>query len=327
MKQELIITNGDSAADLLKEAKIGDHWLPWRDVLHEGPVPFTDDLSSLSLIRSKYLADKGWADSEQVGDDFKQRDDLVKDASRYENVVLWFEHDLYDQLQLIQILDFFASCSGKKDYLYLVQADDFLGHQTPQTIGRFLERKRQVAPEQFKLAQEAWLAFRQSTPESIVALLGKDLSALPFLKPSVQRMLEELPSISSGISRTEKQILTLVDESVSETRKLFHASQEMEEAPFMGDWSFFDRLMGLSHCKEPLVSGLENFSLNGYKDEKTRRAFLTTKLKLTEFGKAVRLGTENHARQNDIHFWWGGTEISATNLWCWDSGKRQLIFS
>jgi hypothetical protein len=322
--QELIITNGDSAVDLFKDARIGDQWLPWRDVLHEGPVPITDDLSSLSLIRTQYLVSKGWVDTDQGKNCFEQRDDLLADSDRFKSVSLWFEHDLYDQLQLIQILDFLATDPGKNDELYLVQADDFLGHQTLQTIGRFLDRKERVTSEQFKLAQKAWWAFRQPTPVDFAALFEKDLSALPFLKPSVLRMLEELPASSSGLSRTEWQILTLIDQGVTEVKELFHASQKMEEAQFMGDWSFFDRLMGLGHCKEPLVSGLENYSSNVYR-EKEHKNFIVAELKLTVFGEAVLSGKKKHSQCNDIHLWLGGAKVSDSNLWCWDSKTQQLL--
>ncbi|GJL80022.1 MAG: hypothetical protein NPINA01_30110 [Nitrospinaceae bacterium] len=323
--QELIITNGDSAVDLLKTAKIGDHWLPWRDVLHEGPVPLTDDLDSLSLIRAKYLADKGWTGSDQVENGFKERDDLLADVDQYESAVLWFEHDLYDQLQLLQILDFIATHPKKNDEWFLVQADDFLGTQTPQTIGQFLDRKERISAAQLNLAEEAWRAFRQPTPLSFAALLEKDLSALPFLKPSVLRMLEELPALSTGLLRSERQIISLIDRGVLDARELFRASQKMEEAQFMGDWSFFDRLMGLVHAREPLISGLEDFSLDAYKNDNERKTFLAAILNLTAFGEAVLSGEEDHARRNDIHFWWGGTELSDTCLWRWDCEAQQLI--
>ena len=36
---KLIVTNGDSAAERLREAGIKGHIIPWRDMLHDGPVP------------------------------------------------------------------------------------------------------------------------------------------------------------------------------------------------------------------------------------------------------------------------------------------------
>ena len=39
MKERLIITNGDDAVARMREAGIRGEILPWRDILHEGPVP------------------------------------------------------------------------------------------------------------------------------------------------------------------------------------------------------------------------------------------------------------------------------------------------
>ena len=53
----LIITNGDSAADLLRAAGETAVILPWRDVLHIGPVPMTESDAELSEIRGQALVD------------------------------------------------------------------------------------------------------------------------------------------------------------------------------------------------------------------------------------------------------------------------------
>ena len=47
MKDRLIITNGDSAAACMREARLDGEILPWRDILHEGPVPAGLDLEDL----------------------------------------------------------------------------------------------------------------------------------------------------------------------------------------------------------------------------------------------------------------------------------------
>jgi hypothetical protein len=91
------VTNGDSVAALL-DGEV----LPWRDVLHEGPVPPGLRLAGLRAVRARFVADCGWASFDDVLRDFESRDRALEDA---EEVVLWFERDLYDQLQLIQVLD------------------------------------------------------------------------------------------------------------------------------------------------------------------------------------------------------------------------------
>src|SRR5512138_29946 len=108
MSSTLHITNGDSAANGMRDGGIEGEIIPWRDVLHEGPVPLTETLDELSRIRAEWLAEEELGGRESLVRDFHQRDDMLRRYTDFDEVVLWFEWDLYDQLQLIQILDFLA---------------------------------------------------------------------------------------------------------------------------------------------------------------------------------------------------------------------------
>ncbi|MFT5729985.1 MAG: hypothetical protein ACI8PB_004159 [Desulforhopalus sp.] len=59
-KRCLNITNGDCAVAIMKKAGIPGDFLPWQDVLHDGPVPECSSLKELSEIRSKFIAERGW---------------------------------------------------------------------------------------------------------------------------------------------------------------------------------------------------------------------------------------------------------------------------
>src|SRR5687767_11834054 len=61
----LIITNGDTAAEKMREGRINGEILCWRDVLHEGPVPRMSMPEELSPIRADYLAWRGWRSEER----------------------------------------------------------------------------------------------------------------------------------------------------------------------------------------------------------------------------------------------------------------------
>ncbi|HEX2380583.1 MAG TPA: DUF1835 domain-containing protein [Methyloceanibacter sp.] len=133
--RELIITNGNSAGTLLRHAMSGVEVLPWRDVLHEGPVPVTDSLADLTDIRANYLARDG-GDLDQTRTILQARDRGLASSASFDRIVLWFEHDLYDQLQLLQVLDWFSLQREEEGSLRLVQASDFLGNQTPEKHSR-----------------------------------------------------------------------------------------------------------------------------------------------------------------------------------------------
>lgn len=321
---DLIITNGDAAGELLRKAIANAEVMPWRDVLHDGPVPLTDDHEELSEIRADFLADRGWGEHDLLRENFRARDRGLAHNEIFEHVVLWFEHDLYDQLQLIQVLDWFRESPRGKDGLALVQADDFLGQQTPETIGRFAETQTPITTAQSDLAHKAWVAFRQPTPEDWAGLLKEDLSALPFLRQAVLRMLQELPDAATGVSRTEREILIAISDGVCEPRFLFGAVQRQEEAAFMGDWSFWERLDALARQPGALIEGLAGrFQPTMTAEE--MKAFFESPLSLTELGRQVLAGAEDYAAHASIDRWFGGTHLTNDNLWRWDDRKSALL--
>lgn len=127
-------------------------------------------------------------------------------------------------------------------------------------------------------------------------------------------MLEELPSSSSGVSRTEYQILRLIDRGESQSRNLFTESQKLEEAAFMGDWSFYGQLSRLVNSPEPLIHVTKGEGFDCDKKLVEPQVFLEGKLELSTFGKAVLSGEEDYASKNDVDFWWGGTHLNTDNL-------------
>ncbi len=327
MNKVLIITNGDSAAAILQKVYSDCAVLPWRDVLHEGPVPFTEDLSSLSLLRAEYLSNEYSLDLNQTIGDFKERDEILQRYKKIDRIVLWFEHDLYDQLQLIQILDYFATVPLCGTLVHLVQADDFLGEQTIETIRQFIKLEKAATADQLSLAQKSWSAFRESGPETWAKLLRIDTTALPFLKAAVQRMLEELPSCSTGISRTQSQILDLVSRGISDVKILFAQSQMLEEAAFMGDWSFFNQVSRLIKSSIPLINVLNRAGRIKEQSNVNPLSLLESEFELTKFGQAVLSGAVDNASKNNVDYWWGGTRIHRGNLWRWNSSTMQVINS
>lgn len=313
---ELIITNGDSAGDCLQEAYPDAQILPWRDLLHEGPVPLGADLSA---HRAVYI-EQTWGVAAKA--DFEVRDRVLGDLAAFSAISLWFEHDLYDQLQLLQVLDALQACG--RDVL-LVQADDYLGHDDPKTITRWRDGAAPVTSAQFDLASRAWTAFRQETPQDWARLLDTDTAVLPHLDAAVLRMLEELPSARGGVSRTQRHILEVVEDGFETPGRIFQAYQHCEEAQFMGDWSFFNRLDSLTHTEHPALLSSTDAAFKPLGGEDTIRAYLDTTFGLSALGKEILAEDEDFAALNPIDFWWGGTHITKTNLWRWDAGLQELV--
>lgn len=226
----LHITNGDVARAVLETLRIGEV-LPWRDVLHEGPVRAGLTLEELSIERAAFIAEAGWGAFDEVLGSFRERNARLARAGSEDEVVLWFEHDLYDQVQLIQLLDWFAARPVQR--LSLVCEAEYLGTMTPARAAELFRSRKPVTPRQLDVGEAAWLAFRSPHPAPLLEVVGQDLSVLPFLRPALLRHLQEFPSASDGLSRTERAILDALRAGPLPFGRIFEATRE--DPAFMAD--------------------------------------------------------------------------------------------
>ena len=304
MTKTLNIVNGDACIHIMKEATINGDFLPWRDFLHEGPVPANLTLEELSLVRAKFMSDYGFAKFDDIKKDFEARNRKLNQYKLYDKVVLWFEHDLYDQLQLLQILSWFSIQNLKNTKLTLICTNNYLGESSAQKIKKLLRYETIISRKHFVLAQKAWFAFSNDTPEKWAELLDDSTALLPFLKGAVYRMLEEYPSTEHGLSRTAYQTLIIISNGINERTDIFIKCQSFEERKFMGDIIFWK-----------ILDEFENYQIIEKKEEK---------LNLTSLGQALLDGEKNWLSICKLQRFIGGVKLSPKNLWCWDVKNKHI---
>src|SRR5580700_4714827 len=120
----LHITNGESVS--IPQMGLPGQVVYWNDILHDGPVPGGLPLQELSRIRERFIADFFAVPLSEVS--FAARDEAITNFRDHEEVILWFEHDLFDQLQLIQILDWFSYHDPGPTQISLISVNSYLGH-------------------------------------------------------------------------------------------------------------------------------------------------------------------------------------------------------
>lgn len=329
----LHITNGDGAANLLKASPVAGDVLPWRDPMHHGPFPAGLDLDALGTVRADYLAGPG-LDHNEVRRGFRLRDDHLSSAPCYDEVILWFEHDLLDQLQILQLLDWFHDTGFDRDKLALICIDRFagvpgfrgLGELTPEQVATLPERRRPVTTDQLELARAGWHAFRSPDPRDLEQFIASDLGALPFLGPALRRHLEEYPWRQDGLTRTERQLLRLVADGSSAPGKLFVENMNLEDVLFLGDWSTFRHIADLCHATVPLLHCAPGPRFECPPDTAVSRdAFLAQRLALTDDGRRVLNGDLNARHAIERSLWLGGVTLDSSGpMWMWDAVHRRL---
>jgi hypothetical protein len=295
LTQRLNITNGDSAAGTLSEAGVEGKIISWRDVLHEGPVDSSLSLEELSKGRARFISEQGWDDFAHVSGDFAERDRVIRHLDYFDEVVLWFEDDLYDQLQLIQLLDFFGRGAARGKTLSVIVVDGYIPPLSTDEIKRLDKVRQRVTAEQLELAKRAWKAFGSEDPTSISKLLDER---------------EALSAIQAGHTTPVAAFLEVA---------------RRQESIFLGDIIFYSYLERLSGRTNALITWKDGTPVIAPSSERSRQ-FVEGELTLTPLGREVLAGRQDWQRIHNRTRWLGGVEIRpGEGSWRWDPSNRELV--
>jgi len=325
----LHVTNGESAGNTLRQTVLGGAVLPWQDTLHEGPVPAVER-RELLRVRARFLAECGWGRPAALVSSFERRDRQLLDALRDDlGVVLWFEHDLYDQLQLLDVL---ALAHGVDAAPELIVAGSFPGRPSFAGLGELsageLETlwpsRVRATPAVLEAAALAWAAFRAPEPTALAEWAARDSAELPFLAPALRRLLEELPATSDGLSGTERRALEAVAAGAQSPPAAFVAAQRLEDAPFLGDSWFHRSLSALGQGASRLVETADGAPLPPPPPLGDGREFARLQLRLTATGEATLRGEADRVELLGIDRWLGGAHVTTGDLWRWDAAGARL---
>ena len=242
---------GSDIREALLHAGIEGDFLEFSDPYCDGPVV---DGPQLLATRARFIADS-YGDSEaQV--EAKLREGyrgLAAAAQDYRDIVLWFEHDSYDQLILARVL---AELRRQRPAgaLSIVCLDRFEGvepfhglGQLSSTALRSLHRVRApVGDDLLALGAEVWAALCNPSPEPLFAIAQTGTLPLPIMAGALLRHLQELPDADTGLSMTERLTLDALESGPLRGGALFRTlTFELEPRPYLGDsmfWAVLTRL-------------------------------------------------------------------------------------
>lgn len=330
MPRFLHVLNGDSVRGTLEQSDVPGTFAVYADVLHEGPVSSEIGTAAARDARARYLATAGYlsfADALRTGETWESR---LETYASYDEVVLWFEHDLFDQLLLIRHLAWWSQRERGRTALSLICIGEFPGFEPFHGLGQLeadqlsslLGTRARVSSEQFSLGRRAWRAFTASEPTALGTLASSDGGPLPFLPGALRRFIEEYPAVDTGLPRTERQMLELLAGGPMSPGQLFVAWQRREERTFMGDTTFWRRMLDLASGDTPLISV-----------DAERADDLTfprgSTVAITDAGREVLADRADWVRLNGFDRWLGGVHLLAPLggevRWRYDVGIGSLV--
>ena len=322
MRAALHITNGDCTN--VGGTGLARRIMVWRDVLHEGPVPAVGP-AQLCQVRAEFLAEA--AGGEEYALRFFTERDAAVEANRDGEYVLWFEADLYDQLQIAEILARLAELAVPAERITLICIGEYPGIARFGGLGELsAEQLRELpatkacatlTPAALDLATRAWAAFRAPVPDGLAAIAATRSGELRFIGEAFERLSREYPSTRDGLSLTERRALAAAADTPDATAgDVFMRASAREARPYLGDTWCFAAMDRLARAAHPLLEAHPA-------DAPVERA---TRVRITPTGARVLAGEADHVTLNGVDRWIGGVRLTGHDIpWRWDEGREVLI--
>lgn len=296
--------NGDVVAAFAQRAGIPGEHVSFRESLVTGPV----------VPDSQWIETRARALAHGFGEDLlktrtavlEQEQTLDALKAKGEEIVLWFEHDLYCLIHLLYLLQRLGDAR-----LSLVWCPKPLTDNDERGLHLLFESRTAVTPAMLDVAGEAWRAYTSPDPTVLNPWLTRDHPDFPFLREGLTLHASRFPSVTNGLGAIEQRALSLVATGATEFNALFNVLAAGEPRFGFGDTQVFDHLRTMAWCAVPLIV------LSG----EPPKAIVT----ITPAGENVLRGAVDDTTINDPDRWLGGAHLTKETFWRWQESTRSIV--
>ncbi len=312
----LHVLNGDATARVFAQTGLAGDVLVWRDILVEGPA-------AAPAERAPWLTAHLGIDADEYVRGRRAEAAALAAADHHDEIVLWFEQDLFCAVNLWFLLHRFdAQKPARLSLIFpgeVAGADGFrgLGALDAGRLASLFARRAPVTGAMLALGRDVFAAYAGPDPRALETLVAGGGAALPFLAAAVRCHLGRFPSVASGVDEVEEETLRALEGGPVDFPGLFATVRASERGrPHgMGDLQFAACLRELSRSPHALVT------LDA--GEPAPRSWT---LAITPLGRDVVAGRADWLAHHRLDRWLGGVHlIPPRPHWRWDGRARRLV--
>jgi hypothetical protein len=303
--------NGDVVANAARQAGIPGRHIPFHETLVSGPV--RPNLGAQEWIeeRARFLSEHYNENLLRTRNDLLEQEQTIDRAREEEEVVLWFEHDLFCLANLLYLLSRFSKCRR----LSLIWFSKPLGTLDVEELFQQYHSRYPVAPAMMNAASLAWRAYTSEDAADLNRLLDADFVDFPFLRDGFLLHASRFPSTRNGLGEVEQRALAGIEAGATDFASLFARFDQSPPRFGLGDGEFLRHLRRLASCAVPMITITEA------ENETPPKALFA----LTPAGKNVLEGKVDFIELNNAGFWLGGAHLTRARLWRWDGSARRIV--
>lgn len=248
MKTSILhITNGDSTTNYLKKLNFQGDFITWREMLCEGKT--STDVGSEHFWKSRFdfLKQSYKVTKKQFIDlTLKEYRNLCNHKSQ-EEIVLWFEYDLFCQINMIAVISWLKRYrKGRK--ISLVCSGEVKGSNkllglaelTEKQLKTQYQNKTELTIDDIEYADYVWQLYCSDNPIKLQNVYQyQQNTTFKYLIDSLLVHLQRFPSIGNGLNNVENSILDItVNSALNSQDELIRKLLQQENQYGFGDLQY-----------------------------------------------------------------------------------------
>jgi hypothetical protein len=310
------IVNGDVVGDKIKS--LDGEVIVWREMFDLGPI-YPEITVGRLVERAFYFDNLLQIPHEIYVENTLDQEEKLMNIPTDADVVLWFEHDRYDQTMLLYLLNKLSEEGIKQ--LSMVSLDSYpgiepflgMGQLTEEQLVKLYEIKKPLTTDQISQGVSGWKAYSSDDPGELERWMAGEPVLLPYVHRAFRTHYTYFPSTKNGLNQIEELALQHMNDEVNTFKELFRKVSNERSDDGLSNLHFSALMAQLAKGKTPLISvdgELPNFTVSS--DDAI--------LHLTGFGEAVIKGELDRVDCCDLDWWLGGVHLS-DGSWRWDGTK------
>ena len=252
MSKKVHILNGDSTVLSMNESDISGDIIVWREMLCEGQLNKHIGNDNFWNLRYSFFENELQVSKLDYYDKVIKELTKVEDLSNYNEVILWFEYDLFCQVNLMGLctyllkhyresISYYLVCVGKeKNSENLLTLSDY----SPKEYERLYEERIKLTQHDLAFAKECWEQYVTNDIEELKRFNFKKNGKFEYLQLAINQHLNRF-SDSTRLNQIDQKILETIHANMYTEREIVRELliwQRKETVYGFGDLQYFKYL-------------------------------------------------------------------------------------
>lgn len=293
MKQMLHILNGDSTLSIFKTQQIPGDTIVWREVLCEGPatfklgsnqfwdarIPFFQSFFNCSLDQFKRLT-------------IAPFEKLKENLKIYDEIVLWFEYDLFCQINMMGLIAWLDQQKLTSKVISLICVGSYPGQKGLKGLAEIpasnypvlFEERTELKTMDLFLARVFWKVYCSRQHRELIDIASTASPAFPYLEDAIRAHYQRFPAVKDGLNEIELFMLNTIAALPQTTKEIIRETMKRPNFYGFGDTQYLRYFYNL----KPLIRQEGNA------------------WHLNDLGEQVLLKQTNFLNYTKHEYWYGG---------------------